>query len=189
VLLDTHGLLPRFPLEVATIATWKHRSQAFAPFHPEVGYQVTREDFEAGARREKVVTLSRENNRDIVGHPLVLGVYADGRDLASLGLVAPDERYHNVYRFGGDAWSIISRLSLQVQANGLRFASRVDRGELSGGDIAFHDAFYPFDSGPLAVLRASNGTPLYSEGVQIALPDHPDLLATMAGRITLPGIL
>jgi hypothetical protein len=180
--LDSDGLVPPLPVEIAAIASWKSRTQAFTPFAPQLGYHLSLDDMDPARRREKVVAAGIAHGLDdIPGQPLVLGASIDDEAIKPLGILQPVPG-HGFWRFTDDALPIVSALRFHVMfPNGLRLESRPEPDGLRYGSIVFKNGFYPFDTGPLAVPDGYAGG-LMDEGLQIALPANPELVAQIEGR-------
>jgi hypothetical protein len=125
-------------------------------------------------------------HEDIPGHPFVFAAFVDREDLAELGLLKSYPYTSISPRRTMALGTCVANLRLQVAANGLRLESRPDPIARHAGDLLFHDAFYPVDTGPLAVPVGWHGT--LTEGSHIALPNDPERLATLEARLVLRDV-
>ena len=177
VVVDTNGLLPHLPLEIYACAIYKNQSQAFTPFRPADGYQVTVEDYDGEARIAKRYKNS-DNSEDIKSAPLVFGLYSDRDAWQALGIL--DENYRIIQQSFED----LNRLRLHVSfPNGLRFESRPQFNRFNTGNIEFFGGFYPVDARPLPV--PTHNIYQMEEGLQIALPADPEMLQMIEGEFLL----
>lgn len=168
VMLDTKGLLPKLPITASAYPSYKNKSQAFAPFSPEDGYQVTTEDFGKETRINKKVDIIRDNGDDIISSPLSLSVHIERPDSERDDKLTPEDL------------SLLKRLRFQVFfPNGLRFEAR-GKNTQENGDTSFAYAFYPVDTGPLVPVPILN-----YEGLQIALPADLEKLQHIEGMFLL----
>jgi len=183
VSLDTQGLLPLLPVEFATVASAPSKYQAFTPFQPDLGYQVTDEDFAPVTREEKAFGPGSVY-RGSVYHsmpeaPLCLGVFINRRDIESLGIVTSrvTEEGWPLYDFHPKAAAILSGLRLHVEFPQSTFAARPEIGDAT---LEFFEDFHPVDTPPL-------GRPdrVWPSGLQLALPPDPTLLAQIHARFLL----
>jgi len=164
ILLDTKGLLPKLPIVAHAFPAYKNKAQAFAPFFPDDGYQVTAEDFDAATRGNKKAEIVRDNMHDISSSPLLLGVYIE-RD-------EPDREI----KLTSDELLFLKNLRLQVSfPNGLGFEAKSEDIR-ENGDTGFSHTFYPIDTGSLAPVPS-----LYEGGLQIALPAELEQLQHIEG--------
>jgi hypothetical protein len=183
VALDTDGLLPMLPVEFWAIADGADMSQAVTPFEPDLGYHVTMEDFDPAAREQKVNAppyLGRQF-APIPEAPSSLSAYitAEGEDLSHLLM---DRSTNRVATFLPEVAEELSRLQFHVFfPPGLRFAADP---EIGNGTVVYYDAFYPFDTGPLAVPE-TGVQHLWTHGLQLAVPPDPARLAQVQGRFVL----
>ncbi len=168
VSLGTKGFLPKLPVLAHAFPAYKNRAQAFAPFFPEDGYQVTSQDLDKNTRLNKKADLIRFNSEDILSSPLLLGVYLERDEPDRANKLTEEE-----LRF-------LQQLRLQVFfPNGLRFEAR-SKDIRENGDASFHDGYYPIDSGPLAPVPH-----LYTEGLQIAVPGDLEKLQQIEAMFLL----
>lgn len=177
VVLDTNGLLPDLPIELSAEAIYKNQVQAFTPFSPEDGYQVTTEDFD-GEKRVKKRYKDSEDFKDIKSSPLVLFVHADRLNTQLLGLLDDNDRFTH------EALETLIRLRLQLFfPNGLRFEARPELNRYNSGNIDFFGGYYPVDAKPLAVPGYMRFN--LDHGLQIALPAKGEKLQQIDGQFLL----
>lgn len=182
VLLHT-DLLPPVPVDLDTVATWKDRSQAFAPFTPELGYHVTAEDFDPVRREEKLAAMLAAGTRDIPGNPLEIAAGIPREAVIRLGLQAPYPTQEWT-GYTADASDVLATLRFQLFfPNGMRLEARSEGSQFGARDVFFMDGFYPFDTGPLRVPTGYRH--LIGAGLQVAVPADPTLLAQIEGRFVL----
>jgi len=176
IALDTSGLLPQLPIHISTGAIYKNRLQAFTPFNPQDGYQVTAEDFDGRARENKV-SSNPDDRQDIKSSPLALMLSVDREISRALGILEGD------YQFTPHSLDVLNRLRFRVMfPNGLRFESRPQFDIFNTGNLEFFGAFHPVDTRPLAV--GYRGRPM-EEGLQIALPANLEALQMIDGEFLL----
>ncbi len=161
--LSIDGVAPELGFTFSAGGGYKNSRQAFTPFTPELGYQVTSEDFDATLRHQKDFELrERGLGRDVPGTPFLFGAYAQ---LPPLDKLTPEELL------------IISSLRFQLYfPNGLAFEARASSEGVY--DINFAEGYYPIDTGPLASPRWSL---LMHNGLQIALPENPKVISLIQG--------
>jgi hypothetical protein len=125
---------------------------------------------------------------------LLLDAFTGSRQLARLGLVEPHERYRRLWQFPLAVLEVVRTLrflvTIPTEIDGhsfaLRFVSGPQRNALANGKLLFHDAFYPFDTGP---LRTAMGYEDWlPEGLQLALPPDYEKVKLIEGRFVLSGV-
>jgi hypothetical protein len=178
ILLDTDARLPQLPIHFDAMPSIMPRSQGVAPFNPYAGYRITTEDLDAERREEKLARLS-VLGEDIPGPLLEFCSVIDGHDLYSLGLSARDPRSSHSFVLHPEVRTTLASLRLQLFFPGMRLQSRPEPIPLRGGDVVFHNSFYPFDIGPLATPPAT------TEGIALALPADRTALSQIEARFVL----
>lgn len=177
ITLDTNGLLPPIPIDIYTLAIYKNKMQAFTPFSPQDGYQVTTDDFEAETRVAKR-SANPDDRHDIQGSPLVLALHAGREDFSALGLLDKGNQ------FTAEALRTLNRVRLQLAfPNGLRFESRPQFNIFQSGNLEFFGGFYPVDAKPLPIPGYMRF--LMDEGLQISLPAEGKKLQAIDGEFLL----
>jgi hypothetical protein len=180
--LDVDGRLPLLPMQFWVAASGVDANQAFTPFQPELGYQVTNDDFDPMTRSWKV-TQSPYRDRQLRAIPQALSAVSaaldpDARVLATM----LDPEAGPIPLFRPEVRAVLARLQFQVVfPTGARFAAEP---EIGSGSVVYDDGFYPFDAGPLAVPD-TGGAHLWSPGLRLAVPPDPGRLAQIEGRFVL----
>lgn len=145
-----------------------HKGHVMTPFQPELGYQITQEDFSIGGRWQKTARLGMENI-DFNQNPLSLEINCG--NINEVSLRCPHD-YSEV------ALRTIRNLRLQFYFPTSSFEARAWLPALASGTILF-EHFYPLDLGPMPVDNR-----LY-EGLNIFVPSDLDKLQQIAARFVL----
>lgn len=167
--LSTNELNTPIPLLVnASVNNIYHKGVAMTPFQPELGYQISQEDFTVAGRWRKTGLLGRENI-DFNQNPLSLGVSDYGEETLYI---------HQRHDYPNEVLQVVKRLRLQLDFPRGAYEAKAWLSALLSGIITF-EHFYPLDLGPMPVDNT-----LY-EGLWIMLPSDLAKLQQIIAKFVL----
>lgn len=183
VVLDLGEPVGRIPISLEAVAVDTDFAQTFTPFHPDIGYQLTTDDFDRRRRLEKERTPHFRLTRKPECQPLLFRAFTAEAGLEHLGLLEIDPRRTARLRFREEVYYVIDRLQLSVEVNGIDFRAWADWQAKQQGHLVFADTFYPANTGPLAVPLAYQRT--LREGLPLAFLPTDDLSTHVSGCFDL----
>lgn len=187
--LDGVSDLPQLPFRVSAEAIENvPQINAFTPFNPEIGYQLSQEDFDLGTRIDKVEKITKESNPkiDFAKAPLGLFVLADlpEFDQGLFRIHAPDR---DLFEFKPEVHGIIKRLKLLLSFPTGTFESTRLSGTRSSKRITF-EFFQPVDAPDLPTAIYLPPAPYYTlvaPGLDIFMPSDQEKLGQIRARFIL----
>lgn len=192
--LQARALLLHSPKLASVIEPPKSTSlSGITPFDPEVGYQITKEDTNPQARKEKVKLLRQQGGKDISDKvQLWLSFFTSAEELEKAGIVTrlmrdwDREQVPYFVAKNSDYYNFLKSLRLNLSfPTGVVCESRPEafgaKNEII--HIEFMN-FYPLDTGPLPSLGIFEGVmPPVFEGFEVLLPNDLEKLKQIEARV------
>lgn len=161
------------------------------PFHRELGYQITSDDFSLESRRNKLRQYAKDDLFIDPRFPLYFGIFIDPSDLEKAGII---ESAENPTEFIGNSKAILQSLRSIVSAEGLYISAEPDFPENKAEAYYFH-GYHPADSPPLA---STDWATLYFEdedklmvgpGHSLHFADNPHEISQIGVRFIIDPLL
>lgn len=149
-----------FPIRfLAHIGCSEGNGLGIVPFRPQLGYTITREDFDLETRRQKLLeSIAKYDGFGIDSEaPMHLDVDLQTRDLIRAGIASGLDLNRVSYsywnsphhlRYAQGMQGLLRRIRLQVSANG-SYETKVFSAPDKPYPTQYIDEFYPLDTGPL----------------------------------------
>ena len=164
----------KIPIDINALASIEAPFSA-TPFDPEIGYQITPEDFTPD-RDKKIEGMYHQLEKA----PLELYITSDPMRLNQEGLNKKIGEYQN--QFSSDMLGLLNKLRILLIFPTGAFEAKPEFDDIARNLISFFE-FYPVDSGHLYSIFGENGTKW--EGVNLFLPSDPEKLAQIRARFVM----
>lgn len=206
VVLET-GILPGLEIVMITLdpnRVWPtDKLTTITPFKPNLGYQITGEDFNSKPRITKILQLlkelsSQEHDLTELSQQRELLVGTDSSEVKMFEFVNHEDAFFNHFRLKPEVLAVLKRLRVQLFFPTSSFESKLEFGDFNPKfslpelSVDFEE-FYPLDKGPLPVnTRLAERYYVENEmrrGFSLAIPRAVSLNEPWIGQIRAKFIL